>query len=74
MLAGAAAASWAYFSETKTSPQPISVAAFGAAAIKYETAATPVTGDTTTLTVNRPAGVQAGWVLVATVGAQTATR
>ena len=66
--AGAAAASWAYFSATHTNPQPISLADFGGANIKYETASTPAFADLVNVAVPAPPGVQPGWLLVAVIG------
>jgi predicted ribosomally synthesized peptide with SipW-like signal peptide len=64
-------AATAYFNETKTSPQPIAVYPFGAP-IRYESnASADASGfSADRVTVDRPAGVRAGWLLVAFVGTE----
>ena len=69
-FAGAGVVSHAYFSDVRTSPQPISIGDIAPPGIKYETVSSPVSLDTTSLSVPAPAGVQPGWLLVATLAAE----
>ena len=71
LTAGGAVLTSAYFNETHTSPQPISVANFASADIKYEGASPPALNSNEFVTVDKPAGVQPGWLLIATIGGES---
>jgi hypothetical protein len=64
----------AYFNHLETTPQPISVAPIAPSPpqIRYESSSS-IAGNVTNLVVPAPAGVQQGWVLVATASTRGST-